>query len=418
MTATMNNPSAPTVASIDAIRSNFPALARMQSGAPVAYFDGPGGTQVPRSVVAAMDEYLFHHNANTHWRYPTSEETDALIAAARETLGVFLNGRADEIVFGQNMTSLTFHLARALGRGWGAGDEIVVTELDHHGNIAPWRALETDRGVTVRTVKMRVDDGRLDWASLESAVTPRTKLVAIGAASNALGTITDVAAATTLAHDAGALAFVDAVHYAPHVLVDVQEIGCDFLACSAYKFYGPHIGVLWGKRDLIESLDAPRLDPAPQESPERLETGTQNHEGIVGAAAAVDFLASLASGRRDHTRREALNATFDELHARGEALFDVLWNGLAAIDGVTLYGPPPGTPRTPTLGFTLAGHSTDDVASALAKGGVYVSNGDFYAATVIERLGLAPQGLVRVGCSCYTSADEVQRVIAAVKQLR
>ena len=220
----------------------------MQAGHPVAYFDGPGGTQVPRSVAAAMDDYLFHHNANTHWRYPTSEETDALIASARETLAVFLNGRADEIVFGQNMTSLTFHLARALGRGWSKGDEVVVTELDHHGNIAPWRALEKDCGITVRTVKMRTEDGRLDWSSLEAAITPRTKLLAIGAASNALGTITDVAAATKLAHDAGALAFVDAVHYAPHVLVDVQEIGCDFLGCSAYKFYGPHIGVLWGKR--------------------------------------------------------------------------------------------------------------------------------------------------------------------------
>ncbi|MGH7617813.1 MAG: aminotransferase class V-fold PLP-dependent enzyme, partial [Gemmatimonadaceae bacterium] len=275
----------------------------------------------------------------------------------------------------------------------------------------------TDYGITVRTVKMRTEDGRLDWGSLESAITPRTKLVAIGAASNALGTITDVAAATKLAHDAGALVFVDAVHYAPHVLVDVQAIGCDFLGCSAYKFYGPHIGVLWGKRALIESLDAPRLEPAPQESPERLETGTQNHEGIVGAAAAVDFLASLASGRGERTRREALRATFDELHARGESLLRSLWDGLASITGVTLYGPKPGTPRTPTLGFTLAGYSTDDVATALAKRGVFVSNGDFYAATVIERLGLMPQGLVRVGCSCYTTREEVDRVIDGVKRL-
>ena len=418
MTATMSDTTPFTVASVDAIRSHFPALARMQNGAAVAYFDGPGGTQVPRSVASAMQDYLFHHNANTHWRYPTSEETDALIASARETLAAFLNGRADEIVFGQNMTSLTFHLARALGRGWSAGDEVVVTELDHHGNIAPWRALEQDRGVTVRTVKMRVEDGRLDWRSLESAITPRTKLLAIGAASNALGTITDVAAATKLAHDAGALVFVDAVHYAPHALVDVQEIGCDFLGCSAYKFYGPHIGVLWGKRAIIESLDAPRLEPAPQESPERLETGTQNHEGIVGAAAAVDFLALLASGRRERTRRESLRATFAELHARGDTLLRTLWAGLAEIDGVKLYGPQPGTPRTPTLGFTLEGYTTDDVASALAKRGVYVSNGDFYAATVIERLGLMPQGLVRVGCSCYTSESEVERVIEGVRALK
>lgn len=415
MSATAANDTT-TVASVDAIRSNFPALGRMHSGQPVAYFDGPGGTQVPRSVVAAMEDYLFHHNANTHWRYPTSEETDALIASSRQALADFLNGRPDEIVFGANMTTLTFHLARSLGREWGPGDEIVVTELDHHGNIAPWRELQKDRGVTVRTVKMRTEDGRLDWSSLEAALTPKTKLLAIGAASNALGTVTDVARAGELAHAVGARVFVDAVHYAPHNLVDVQALGCDFLGCSAYKFYGPHIGILWGKRAIIESLDAPRLEPAPQESPERLETGTQNHEGIVGAAAAVDFLASLTGGR-SRTRREALRSTFDALHARGEYLLAKLWSSLGEIDGLTLYGPKPGTPRTPTLSFTLKGFTTDDVAIALAKRGVYVSNGDFYAATVIERLGVLPHGLVRVGCSCYTSEGEVDRLIEGVKAL-
>jgi cysteine desulfurase family protein (TIGR01976 family) len=417
MTATITEPSTLTVASVDAIRSHFPALGRMHGGKPVAYFDGPGGTQVPRSVAAAMEEYLFHHNANTHWKYPTSEETDSLIARSRETLADFLNGRPDEIVFGQNMTTLTFHLARALGREWGKGDEVVITDLDHHGNVAPWRALEKDRGITVRAVPMQVDNGCLDWNALEAAITPRTKLLAIGAASNALGTVTDVARATKLAHGVGARVFVDAVHYAPHLLVDVEAIGCDFLACSAYKFYGPHIGVLWGKRDIIESLDAPRLDPAPQESPERLETGTQNHEGIVGAAAAVDFLASLATGHRDRTRRECLRATFDTLHKRGEALLAKLWRALEKIDGVTLYGCKPGLPRTPTVGFTLRGFSTDDVAIALAKQAVYVSNGDFYAATVVERLGLLPHGLVRVGCACYTTEEEVDRVIQAIRDL-
>jgi cysteine desulfurase family protein (TIGR01976 family) len=389
----------------------------MHNGNPVAYFDGPGGTQVPRSVVDAMDDYLFNHNANTHWRYPTSEETDALIAHAREALADFLNGRPDEIVFGQNMTTLTFHLARALGREWSKGDEIVITELDHHGNVAPWRALEKDRGVTVRMVKMRTEDGRLDWSDLEAALTSRTKVLAIGAASNALGTITDVARATQLAHAVGALAFVDAVHYAPHVLVDAQQIGCDFLACSAYKFYGPHIGVLWGKRALIESLDAPRLDPAPQESPERLETGTQNHEGIVGAAAAVEFLASLSPEHRERPRRESLAATFAALHARGLTLLEKLWNSLAEIDGLTLYGPKPGTPRTPTLSFTMRGIKTDDIAIALAKRGVFVSNGDFYAATIVERLGLVPDGLLRVGCSCYTTESEVDRLIEGVRAM-
>jgi len=415
---TMLDRGASYVTTVEGIRAHFPALERMHNGNPVAYFDGPGGTQVPRPVVDAMDDYLFNHNANTHWRYPTSEETDALIARAREALADFLNGRPDEIVFGQNMTTLTFHLARALGRQWGKGDEIVVTELDHHGNVAPWRALEKDRGVTVRMVKMRTDDGRLDWSDLEAAITPRTKLLAIGAASNALGTITDVARASQLAHAVGALAFVDAVHYAPHVLVDAQQIGCDFLACSAYKFYGPHIGVLWGKRALIESLDAPRLDPAPQESPERLETGTQNHEGIVGAAAAVEFLASLSLDHRERPRRESLEATFGALHARGLALLENLWNSLAGIDGLTLYGPKPNTPRTPTLSFTIRGIKTDDIAIALAKRGVFVSNGDFYAATIVERLGLVPDGLLRVGCSCYTTESEVDRLIEGVRSLK
>jgi cysteine desulfurase family protein (TIGR01976 family) len=413
---TMMDASMADVASVQDIRAQFPALERTHNGFPVAYFDGPGGTQVPRGVVRAMDDYLFNHNANTHWRYPTSEETDALIADSREALAAFLNGRADEIVFGQNMTSLTFHLARAFGRQWGKGDEVVITELDHHGNVAPWTALEQDRGVTVRMVKMRTDDGTLDWNDLEAAITPRTRLLAINAASNALGTITDIARATGLAQSVGAKVFVDAVHYAPHVLVDVQAIGCDFVGCSAYKFYGPHIGVLWGKRDLIESLDAPRLAPAPQDSPERLETGTQNHEGIIGAAAAVDFLASLANGDSD-SRRDALRASFGALHARGEQLLAKLWNSLSSVDGLTLYGPKPGTPRTPTLSFTLRGFSTDDVAIALAKRGVFVSNGDFYAATIIERLGLVPGGLVRVGCSCYTSEQEVDRLIDGVRAL-
>jgi cysteine desulfurase family protein (TIGR01976 family) len=403
-------------ASVNDIRAQFPALKRVHNGLPVAYFDGPGGTQVPRRVVEAMDDYLYHHNANTHWKYPTSEETDALIAGSRQAMADFVNGRADEIAFGQNMTTLTFHLARAFGRQWGKGDEIVVTEIDHHGNVAPWTAIEKERGVSVRMVRMHTDRGCLDWSDLEDAITPRTKLLAINAASNALGTITDIRKATELAHSRGALVFIDAVHYAPHELVDVQTIGCDFLGCSAYKFYGPHIGILWGKKDLIESLDAPRLDPAPQESPERLETGTQNHEGIVGAAAAVDFLASLA-GNASGDRRAALRATFDVLHERGESLLRKLWSGLEAIDGVTMYGVRPGAPRTPTVSFTLRGHTTDAVAVALAKGGVFVSNGDFYAATIIDRLGLAPQGLVRVGCSCYTSEEEVDRLVDGVRAL-
>ncbi|HEX4682267.1 MAG TPA: cysteine desulfurase-like protein [Gemmatimonadaceae bacterium] len=403
------------VVSANEIRSHFPALERRHNGVPVAYFDGPGGTQVPREVADAMTDYLFHHNANTHWKYPTSEETDALITDARRALADFVNGRADEIAFGLNMTTLTFHLARAFGREWGKGDEVVVTEIDHHGNVAPWTWLAKERGITVRMVRLDTERGCLDWSDLEQAITPRTRLLAINAASNALGTITDVRKAAELAHSVGANVFVDAVHYAPHVLVDVQRLGCDFLGCSAYKFYGPHIGMLWGRRDLLEALDAPRLDPAPQESPERLETGTQNHEGMVGAAAAVDFLASLSG--TGGSRRDALSGTFTELHARGEALLATLWSSLANIDGLTLYGPPPGNPRTPTLSFTLRGFTTDEVAVALAKRGVFVSNGDFYAATVVDRLKLLPHGLVRVGCSCYTTEEEVERLVDGVREL-
>ena len=403
------------VASVEQIRAQFPSLERRHNDHPVAYFDGPGGTQVPRAVVDRMNDYLYRHNANTHWNYPTSHETDALLDAARAALADFVNGAANEIAFGANMTTITFHLARALGRGWGAGDEIVVTELDHHANVAPWTRLEKERGVRVVMVKMRTDDGTLDFDDLEKKIGPNTRLLAIGAASNALGTISDVRRAAALARARKALVFVDAVHYAPHNLVDVRALDCDFLACSAYKFYGPHIGVLWGKHDLLQSLDVPKLDPAPSDAPENLETGTQNHEGIVGAAAAVDFLASLAPAAG--SRRGSLAAACGELHARGEVLLAQLWNGLKQIRGVRLYGREPGNPRTPTVGFTLDGVRSRDVAGSLAERGVFVSHGDFYAATIIERLRLGEEGLVRVGCSAYSTSDEIASLLEGVRAL-
>src|SRR5438034_4313888 len=326
--------------SIEEIRRCFPALARTHLGHPVAYFDGPGGTQVPRAVVEAMNDYLYHHNANTHWAYPTSEETDAIIDSARSVLADFLNASPPEIVFGANMTTLTFHLARALGRGYERDDEILVTELDHHANIAPWRSLEKECGVKVRMVKMIPETGELDWDDFSRQLTRRTKLVAIGAASNALGTINDVKRAGEMTHSLGAKIFVDAVHYAPHGLIDVRDWNCDFLACSAYKFYGPHIGILYSRHHLLDSLDFPKLIPAPDSAPERAETGTQNHEGIAGAAAAVDFLASFAPGA---TRRERLRAAFQHLHERSDALITQLWNGLQEVRHVHFYGPPPGT---------------------------------------------------------------------------
>jgi len=404
------------VAGVDDIRSRFPALERRQDGEPVAYFDGPGGTQVPREVVSAMEDYLLHHNANTHWHYPTSAETDAAIADARQTLADFLNASPAEIAFGANMTTLTFHLARALGRGYGPGDEIVVTELDHHANIDPWRSLERERGVTVRMARLNAKTGQLDLEDLARAIGPRTRLVAIGGASNALGTINDLAGVVAMARAAGSLVFVDAVHSAPHVLHDVRALDCDFLACSAYKFYGPHIGILYGRRRLLEGLDAPRLAPAPSEPPEILETGTQNHEGIVGAAAAVHFLASLGH-TAGSTRRQSLARAFAALHHRGQRLLERLWRGLSAIPGVTLYGPPPEAPRTPTLSFAVAGHGSDDVARALARRAVFASNGDFYATTAIERLGHGRDGVVRAGCACYTTEEEIDRLVVGVRKI-
>ena len=403
------------------IRTHFPALMRRhphKTGNPVAYLDGPGGTQVPEVVVQRMSECLTQHNAYTHWMYPTSVETDASIWKARETFADFVNGRPDEIAFGANMTTLTFHVARGLGRthNWGAGDEIVVTELDHHGNVAPWQALARERGVTLRVARMNTEDGTLDMDDLERKITAKTRLVAIGAASNALGTKPNVKHVASLARAKGALVYVDAVHYAPHTLVDVQWLDADFLACSAYKFYGPHIGVIWGKKALMEQLDVPRLDPAPAESPERLETGTQNHEGIVGAAAAVDFLAGLA-GDPDLPRREALARSYATLHARGAELFELLWNGLGEIKGLERFGLPPHKARTPTVSFVMAGKKSDDVAIALAEKGLFVSNGDFYAATVVERLGHASDGVVRVGCSIYTTREEIERTIEALRTL-
>jgi cysteine desulfurase family protein (TIGR01976 family) len=401
--------------SLESIRADFPALARRENGHDVAYFDGPGGTQVPRAVAEAMTDYLFHHNANTHWVYPTSAETDAMLEDSRAAFADLFNATPADVSFGNNMTTLAFHLSRGLARGWKEGDEIIVTELDHHANVAPWHAIARDHGLVVRTIPLNTTTFRHESDAIAAAIGKRTRLVAIGAASNALGTITDVRAVCEMARAVGALSFVDAVHYTAHSLLDVQAIGCDFLACSSYKFYGPHAGVLFGRRQIVDTLDIPKLEPAPEAAPERLETGTQNHEGIVGAGAAVDYIASI--GGEGGTRREQLARAFAALHERGDALLARLWEGLIAIDGVTIYGPPPGTPRTPTVSFTLRGYSTEAVARHLVSRGVYASNGDFYAKTVADRLGRGEDGFVRAGAACYTSPEEIDRLIAGVREL-
>ena len=401
-----------SVASVEEIRSHFPALKRVHNGRPVAYFDGPGGTQVPTQVVETMNDYLYHHNANTHWEYPTSNETDEIIEESRKALADFLNAEPSEIAFGLNMTTLTFHLSRALGRQFQPGDEIVVTELDHHANSDTWRALAADRDLTFRVLPMNTETGQLELDQLPDILNDRTKLVAIGAASNILGTINEFENVVEMAREVGAYSFVDAVHYAAHELIDVKQIGCDFLACSAYKFYGPHIGILYGRKELFETIDFPKLRPAPDYSPERLETGTQNHEGIAGAAAAVDYLASLTS---HGSRRERLAAVFAELGRRQDSLTELMWNGLSTIDRVKLHGPRPGVPRTSTISFEVNGLTSQDVARRLADDAIFCSDGDFYALTVIERLGV--DGLVRAGCACYTTEEEVERLISSVRSI-
>src|ERR1041384_8332111 len=313
------------IKSTDEIRSEFPALERTHNGHAVAYFDAPGGTQTPQVVVDAVADYLLNHNANTHWEYPSSHETDTIIESARYAFADFLNASASEIAFGPNTTTMIYHLSRALGRTLGAGDEIVSTELERHANVAPWQALVVERGVTLNVAQMDTESGQLDWSDFERLITNKTRVVAFGAGCNALGTVNRFRDAVELAHSAGALALVDAVHYAPYFLCDVKEMDCDFLTCSGYKFYGPHMSVFYGKKDLLESIDFPKLEPAPNYAPERAEMGTQNHEGIAGAAAAVDFYASLSRGtdfsgsERDNdstsSRRGALELSFAGLRA-------------------------------------------------------------------------------------------------------
>lgn len=403
-----------TLPSIEAIRADVPALTAGDPPDP-SRFDGPGGTQVVRPVLDAMTGYLVGSNANTHWNYPASQRTDAMLLAARGTFAAFFNGRADEVAFGANMTTLTFHLSRGLGRGWGPGDEVIVTELDHHANIAPWEALATERGITLRWLPMDPERGTLRLDRLPELLGPRTRLLAIGGASNALGTINDVAAAAGMARDAGALVLVDAVHLAPHRLLDVRTLGADFVVCSPYKFYGPHLGVLWGRHELLQEVAVPRLRPAPAGAPDRLETGTIAFEAIAGAAAAVEWIAGLAGS--SGALRDRLAASFDALHHREQELLAALWEGLGVLGAVRRFGPPPGAERTGTISITVGPHPSATIASRLAERGCWVSDGDFYATTAAERSGVAEQGWLRIGLAAYTSEADVERLLAALADL-
>ncbi len=401
-----------------AVRPLFPALALEEAGRPAVFFDAPGGTQVPRQVIEAIAGYLTHSNANVGGAFPTSKRTDETIDGAHQALADLLGCAPEETVFGQNMTSLTFALSRAIGRDLGPGDEVVVTRLDHDANVAPWKAL-AERGVTIHEVDVDIEDCTLDMADLEAKLSSRTRLVAVGYASNAVGTINDVARVAELARQAGALSFIDAVHYAPHGPIDVRALGCDFLACSTYKFFGPHVGVLYGKAEHLERLRPYKVRPASEESPSKWMTGTQNHEGLAGATAAVDYLASLG-GATGQGRRADLVRAMTTVKAYERGLSERLVAGLLGIPGLTFYGirePERFDGRTPTVSFRMAGRTPRQVAEALSAAGVFATNGNYYAMGISERLGVEPLGgMVRIGLAHYNTAEEVDYLLEVLSR--
>jgi cysteine desulfurase family protein (TIGR01976 family) len=408
-------------------RQEFPALGLEQDGTPLAFFDGPGGTQVPQRVIDAVTNYYRTSNANDGGAFVTSQRSDAIVAEARAALADLLNaGSPGEIKFGANMTTLTFHLSRSIGASLAPGDEVIVTTLDHEANVAPWRAMAADRGLIVQTVDIRPADGTLDLDDLRAKLSSRTRLVAFGYASNAIGTINPVAEIVGLAHAAGALTYVDAVHYAPHGPIDVAALDTDFLACSVYKFFGPHLGVVYGKATVLDGLPAYKVRPAH----DRFETGTANFEGIAGALAAVDYLGSVGerygggfagefpgmAGRRLH-----LHAGLRAIRTYEMDLFRRLLAGLARIDGVRLWGiadPTRFAERTPTAAITFVGCSPRAAAEALGREGITAWDGDFYAQALIERLGLFEAGgVLRIGLTHYNTVAEVDRLLAALERI-
>jgi cysteine desulfurase family protein (TIGR01976 family) len=403
------------------VREQFPSLKVLQGGKPAAFLDGPAGTQVPRQVMDAIQNYLTNANANTYGAFLTSRRTNETILAARAAMADFFNCSPEEVVFGQNMTTITLGLARAIGRELQAGDEIVVTTLDHDANVGPWRALE-EKGVVIRQADIRETDCTLDLDDLRKKITGKTKLVAVGYASNMVGTINPVAQIARMAHDAGALMFVDAVHYAPHGLLDVKAIGCDFLACSPYKFFGPHMGTLCGKKEHLERFKPYKVRPATNISPECWEPGTQVHELIAGIAAAVEYIAEL--GRRCEpavkTRREALAAAYRATVPYERALLLRLMDGLQTMPGVRIYGITDRArfgERCATISFRICEHHPTEIATFLGERGIFTWDGNFYALNLSERLAVEQKGgVLRVGLVHYNTAEEVDRLLAALRE--
>ncbi len=408
-----------TAFDVAALRRQFPALGIEQNGRPIALFDGPGGTQVPDTVIDAVARYYREANANSGGPFLTSERSDALSAEAHQAAADMLGATdAAEIVFGPNMTTLTFHFSRSIAAALEPGDEIVLTGLDHHGNIDPWLGAARDRGLVVRTWEPRLDDCTLHLDDLDALLGPRTRLVCVGWASNAVGTINPIAEIVARAHDVGAWTFVDAVHAAPHLPIDVQAVGTDFLACSAYKFFGPHQGILYARGALLETLPTYKLEPAHH----RFETGTQSFEGQAGTIAAIDYLASIGTqygaAAAGDARGERVRAGMTAVRRYEMTLYERLADGLERIPGLQLYGIADRARfdrRTPTAAITLDGHTPRAVATALGRQGTAVWDGDFYATGLIRRLGLEERGgVVRIGLTHYNTADEVDRLVGAL----
>src|SRR5580704_17397363 len=404
------------------VREQFPSLQLQVNGHVAAFLDGPAGTQVPKQVMDAVQNYYLHSNANTCGAFATSRANDAIIASARAAMADFFHCDKDEVIFGQNMTTITFALARAIGRVLEPGDEIVVTTLDHDANVAPWRALE-EMGMVIRQVDIHESDCTLDLEDLKRKLNANTKLVAVGYASNAVGTINPVAEITKLAHDAGALMFIDAVHYAPHGPIDVRALDCDFLACSPYKFFGPHMGTLYGKREHLLRFNPYKVRPAPDTLPDRWETGTQVQELIAGIGAAVDYIAEL--GRRcdpaAKDRRTALLAAYKSTRQHEMALLSQLIPGLLAIPGLRFFGitdPKQFEHRCSTISIRLANQTPVETANFLGDRGIFTWDGNYYALNLAERLGVqSTGGFLRVGLVHYNTSEEVDRLLTGLREL-
>ena len=423
---------------LSCIRAQFPSLAQTVNGHPAVFLDGPGGTQVPQRVIDAISDYLRRDNANTCGAYATSRNTDAMLAEARAAMADFLHCAADEIVFGPNMTTLTYMMSRAIGRDLGPGDEILITRLDHDANVSPWLALE-EKGVTIRWAEIHEESCTLDLADLASKINDRTRLVAVGYASNAVGTINPVKAIIRLAHAAGALAYIDAVHYSPHGLIDVAALDCDFLVCSTYKFFGPHMGVLFGKREHLARLHPYKVRPLTDAVPNRWEWGTLNHECIAGITACVDYIADLGrqvnsgSGvphvsphlRDVGSRRAAIVAAFKAIHDYEHSLMERLISGLKKISNLKLYGitdPARFAERCPTLALRVVNQTADQtplsLATKLGDRGFFTWDGNYYALNLTERLDVEKSGgFLRIGLVHYNTVEEVDRLLAALKEI-